>query len=269
MAGAYFGPPGTDANEENPKGFWERRDGARRPCDGLLQGAGFDWFRLGGFEPSAIPDDLRQVQAEAFAHVLDDLNAHQPWVVKEPRLCLLMPVLEHLPHSAVFVHVSRDPIEVARSVHHRNNLPMAGAVALWETYTLSALSASAGRPRAHVRHEEVMADPVGTLNRLIADLEALGVTGLVAPDPEAITDFIVPSLHRQRSDRSNREHHRTPTSSTWPTCWTATHCLRSCRHCQKVGPTRLLPTSSASMTRSWPASRPSSTSGGHRPRPGG
>ncbi len=52
-----------------------------------------------------------------------------------------------------------------------------------------------------------MADPVGTLNRLIADLEALGVTGLVAPDPEAITDFIVPSLHRQRSDRSNREHH--------------------------------------------------------------
>lgn len=28
MAGAYFGPPGiaTDANEENPKGFWERRD---------------------------------------------------------------------------------------------------------------------------------------------------------------------------------------------------------------------------------------------------
>ncbi len=208
MAGAYFGPPGiaTDANEENPKGFWERRD-VRALCDGLLQGAGFDWFRLGGFEPSAIPDDLRQVQAEAFAHVLDDLNAHQPWVVKEPRLCLLMPVLEHLLDSAVFVHVSRDPIEVARSVHHRNNLPMAGAVALWETYTLSALSASAGRPRAHVRHEEVMADPVGTLNRLIADLEALGVTGLVAPDPEAITDFIVPSLHRQRSDRSNREHH--------------------------------------------------------------
>ncbi|MBK6855810.1 MAG: hypothetical protein IPG97_04435 [Microthrixaceae bacterium] len=50
MAGAYFGPPGiaTDANEENPKGFWERRD-VRALCDGLLQGAGFDWFRLGGF----------------------------------------------------------------------------------------------------------------------------------------------------------------------------------------------------------------------------
>ena len=28
MAGAYFGPEGiaTEANEENPKGFWERRD---------------------------------------------------------------------------------------------------------------------------------------------------------------------------------------------------------------------------------------------------
>ena len=56
MAGAYFGPEGsaTEANEENPKGFWERKD-VRRVCDGLLKDAGFDWWRLGSFEMRGDP----------------------------------------------------------------------------------------------------------------------------------------------------------------------------------------------------------------------
>ena len=60
LSGAYFGPPdsSTEANDENPKGFWERRD-VRNVCDGLLQGAGFDWYRLDGFDVAAIPDPVR------------------------------------------------------------------------------------------------------------------------------------------------------------------------------------------------------------------
>jgi len=44
LAGAYFGPEGiaTAPNEENPKGFWERRD-VRSVCDTLLSSGGFDW----------------------------------------------------------------------------------------------------------------------------------------------------------------------------------------------------------------------------------
>jgi glycosyltransferase involved in cell wall biosynthesis len=208
LSGAYFGPPdsSTEANDENPKGFWERRD-VRNVCDGLLQGAGFDWYRLDGFDVAAIPDPVRTSQLDAFATILTDLNEHRPWVVKEPRLCLLLPVLEPLLDDLVCVHVSRDPIEVARSVHQRNHLAMAGSVALWELYTLRALEASARHRRVHVRHEDVMADPVATLDRLLADLTDLGVTGLRAPAPEVVTDFISPALHRQRSDPADRGHH--------------------------------------------------------------
>ena len=208
LSGAYFGPPGsaTDANDENPKGFWERRD-VREVCDGLLHGAGFDWYRLDGFDLAAIPDPVRTAQLDAFAAILADLDGHRPWVVKEPRLCLLLPALEPLLDDVVCVHVSRDPVEVALSVHHRNHLALAGSVALWELYTLHALAASASHRRVHVRHEDVMADPVATLHRLLDDLTGLGVTGLQAPADAAVTDFITPALHRQRSTPAERGHH--------------------------------------------------------------
>jgi len=59
LAGAHFGPEGiaTEANEENPRGFWERRD-VRAVCDGLLHGAGFDWWKLVGFDAAALPAEV-------------------------------------------------------------------------------------------------------------------------------------------------------------------------------------------------------------------
>jgi hypothetical protein len=47
LAGAYFGPPraaATEANEENPKGLLGAARRAGNVCDGLLHGAGFDWW---------------------------------------------------------------------------------------------------------------------------------------------------------------------------------------------------------------------------------
>jgi len=43
LAGAYFGPEGssTGANDENPKGFWERVE-ARRLNDAVLFSTGHD-----------------------------------------------------------------------------------------------------------------------------------------------------------------------------------------------------------------------------------
>lgn len=207
LAGAYFGPEGiaTEPNEENPKGFWERRD-VRKVCDGLLQGAGFDWYRLDGFSLDRIPRQVVDEQLAAFSEVLEDLDQHRPWVLKEPRLCLLFPLLRPLLDSPVCIHVTREPLEVALSANARNGMPVQGALALWELYTLAAIDASAGLPRVHVRHEDVMADPVGTLRRLIDELTALGVTGLEAPPDEVVLDFITPSLHRQRRDPTERSH---------------------------------------------------------------
>ena len=199
LAGAWFGPPGiaTEANEENPKGFWERRD-VRNVCDGLLHGGGFDWYRLAGFSVDTIPTEVVTEQLAAFSETLHSLDQHRPWVVKEPRLCLLYPLIAPMLDQAVCVHVTREPLEVAHSVCARNGLSVQGALALWELYSLHAVAATAGQPRVHVRHEDVMNDPIGTMATLVDQLTALGVTGLHQPSPEEISEFISPDLHRQR-----------------------------------------------------------------------
>ena len=50
MMGAYFGPEGigTDANDENPKGFWERRD-VRSVNDFVLHSVNCDWHKVSDF----------------------------------------------------------------------------------------------------------------------------------------------------------------------------------------------------------------------------
>ncbi|MBX3285279.1 MAG: sulfotransferase, partial [Actinobacteria bacterium] len=205
LAGAHFGPEGiaTEPNEENPRGFWERRD-VRAVCDGLLHGAGFDWWKLVGFDAADLPPDVVAAGRDAFATVLEELDAHRPWVVKEPRLCVLLPVLAPLLDAPVCVHVTREPLEVARSMHQRDGFPLAAALGLWELYTVRALEASAGGPRLLVRYEDLMADPVGTTDRLVDDLAALGLAGLHRVDPEEVLGFISADLHRQHQDRALR-----------------------------------------------------------------
>jgi glycosyltransferase involved in cell wall biosynthesis len=205
LAGAYFGPEGiaTEPNEENPKGFWERRD-VRAVCDGLLHGGGFDWWKLVGFDPAALPAEVLEEGLDGFRSVLDDLDGHRPWVLKEPRLCVLAPVLLPLLDAPVVVHVAREPLEVARSMHQRDGFPVQAALALWELYTVRAFEASTGLPRLIVHHEELLADPVATTRKLVEDLSALGVEGLTAPSDDEVLGFVSGDLHRQRADRSLR-----------------------------------------------------------------
>lgn len=205
LAGAYFGPDSvaTETNDENPRGFWERRD-VRAVCDGLLQGAGFDWWKLSGFDVGALPDGVRRAGLAAFGEVLADLDAHRPWVVKEPRLCVLLPALRPALDAPVCVHITREPLEVARSMHARDGFPVHGALALWELYTVRAFQASADLPRVLVRYEDLMADPVGATDRLVDALTALGVPDLHRVEPDDVLGFISPELHRQHADPSTR-----------------------------------------------------------------
>ena len=55
--------------------------------------------------------------------------------------------------APVCVHVTREPLEVARSMHQRDGFPLQSALGLWELYTVRAVEASAGMPRLLVRYE--------------------------------------------------------------------------------------------------------------------
>ena len=199
MMGVYFAPEGasTGANEENPKGFWERRD-VRILNDTLLHSTGADWHRLSGFSLDQVTEPvLTQFKKEAGKITLA-MDAHRPWFLKEPRLCVLAPLWLELLEFPVCVFVYRSPLEVARSLEMRNGFSLAFGLALWERYNTAALNATLGSRRIQVNHAELMADPVATVRTLAQGLEALGVRGLRSPSDEEILAFIDPSLYRAK-----------------------------------------------------------------------
>jgi GT2 family glycosyltransferase/predicted O-methyltransferase YrrM/glycosyltransferase involved in cell wall biosynthesis len=204
MMGAYFGPEGasTGANQQNPKGFWERRD-VRRTSDRLLQASGADWDRVGDFSIEKIPQEELQHVQEKIRSIVLELDAHRPWFVKEPRLCLLFPVWRPLLGMPVCVHIYRHPLEVALSLRERNGFSIPLGLALWERYTLAAFAATAGVPRVLVSHAKLLESPVETLQSLAAQLTERGVRGLREPAEAEIKAFVCPELH----------HHRFPSPS--------------------------------------------------------
>lgn len=194
----------TEPSVENPKGFWERRD-LRALCDELLVAAGADWWRVSNFETEAIPHAARMGALTRFRKIIGELDAHGTWAIKEPRLCLLLPVLRAHLTGAVCVHVYRNPLEVAQSLRVRNGFGIAEGLALWELYNLSALRASKGLKRTLIGYEELVARPADEMAKLLQRLKRLGVGGLRRPDEEAISAFVSHDLHRERASIAEAE----------------------------------------------------------------
>ena len=211
LCGAWVGDESelTGANEENPRGFWERRD-IRRICDRLLQTVGAEWWKVANFDPSSIPPVTLNEQRQEFVRVVSTLNDHRTWVIKEPRLCLLLPVLRDYLTNPFCIHVYRNPLEVARSLQKRNGFGIAGGIALWEAYNRHALNAAANIPRVMVSHESLMKHPVETLDGLLERLEAQGVTHLARPDEEEVGRFISPALYRCKATEEEEYEYLTP-----------------------------------------------------------
>lgn len=211
LMGAYFAPEGggTGASAENPKGFWERKD-IRKLNDETLFACQADWYRVSGWAPDRVPENvMEKFNAEA-GRIILDMDANRPWVAKEPRFSLLFPLWRRLLEVPVCVYVHRSPIEVAQSLRSRNGFPIPFGIALWEYYSLAALKASKGLPRVLVHHSALMADPVDTTRKLYADLVDTGVQGLRLPAESEIRGFIDPKYWRERSSRQAAKDLLTP-----------------------------------------------------------
>ena len=199
----------TDANVENPLGFWERRD-IRDLCDQMLHSAGADWWKIANFEPDAIPRVILAEQRRKFEKIVSELDKYQAWVLKEPRLCLLLPILRHYVNNPVCIHIYRNPLEVARSLQTRNGFSISAGLALWEVYNLHALKASEGLPRISLSYESIMQHPVETLNALVKELDGLGGEHPIKPDSGLIERFINLDLYHQRATDEETEDYLLP-----------------------------------------------------------
>lgn len=161
--------------EDNPAGFWERRDVVELN-DSVLASAGGAWFMppdSGCFD--AAHSDARVAAVVAALPV-------NGWVLKDPRLLLTWPAWRHSLHGALCVLVYRGPAAVAASLKQRNGFPLALGLALWEYYNRLALDIASEHGVLAVSYEAFARDPDGQSQALFTRMVALGAEGLSRPE---------------------------------------------------------------------------------------
>lgn len=160
---------------DNVEGHWEDPR-LNRALDQVMWSLDADWA-----SPPLAPVDLAAPELGAHAPKVVELVARlgsEPWVVKDPRLCLVLgSLLAAVPGEHAVIATFRDPLDVARSVHTRDGYQPEYGLALWEVYTrqLALQGAATAGPVVWVSYEGLLADPTGTAARLQGPLEAVGI----------------------------------------------------------------------------------------------
>ena len=175
-SGVYFGEPDqlVPPSNENPDGFWENI-AVRNLNDGLLESVGCDWDHIARFTITGIPNDLLARSRKELSSICTELSRHPISGIKDPRMCLLteawQPVLEH----SVNILVSRHPVEIAKSLTLRNNIPFEVGLCLCEYYLVHLLNYLSSKDYILVGHQDLLNRPgeiIGKLSRHI-----LSITG--------------------------------------------------------------------------------------------
>ena len=202
LIGLYFGGENvsTGRSTENEKGFWERRD-VRQLNDAILFATATDWDAVSKLDVDGLSASDRAGYTSAAADIVMNLDAHRPWFVKEPRLCLLFPIWRDALETPVCIHIHRNPLEVAKSLRKRNDMPIPVGLALWETYNISALQASLGLPRHILSYEQLLQKPIPVLESIHAFLTRHGDYDLRQPGNQELSAFLNPDLRRQRATK--------------------------------------------------------------------
>ena len=113
-------------------------------------------------------------------------------------------------NQVVCVHVFRNPLEVARSLQLRNGFSIAAGMALWETYNIRALDVSWTMPRVMIEYGALMRDPETAIDKLVTQLEELGVTSLAVPNQSMFRQFIQTKYYRHRTTEDETDQYLSP-----------------------------------------------------------
>jgi hypothetical protein len=187
----------------NPKGYFEPIEIAAIH-DRLLAALGSSWYgqeelparRFQSATASGFADEL-------LSALTIDYPGATPFIMKDPRLCRLMPlwrtVLSRSGVKAQFVLPIRPPIEVARSLHKRDGLPLEYGCLLWLRHVLNAERETRGSQRVFVHYHELLRKPAATVE---AVAKALGIREALpgGSNAAAIDSFIDPGLRHFDGD---------------------------------------------------------------------
>ncbi len=165
-----FEMPGESvpADPDNPKGYWEPRE-IVEIHDAFLHGIGRCWSDPRPFEPGVFDSEAADTARTMLREVVQQtLLPRKRWVIKDPRMCRLMPLWEGLLDepglSHRFLHVLRSPLSVADSLYQRDKFSPEKSFMLWLRHNLEAEAATRDQQRSWLSFEEVSGASASQVN---------------------------------------------------------------------------------------------------------
>ncbi|MFH1112351.1 MAG: hypothetical protein V1792_00380 [Pseudomonadota bacterium] len=200
---------------DNPKGFWEHED-IKRVHDRLLHSLGgrnshtvlplpHQWWLGEGIKP--FRDEIVYILKR-------DFSDSPFWGIKDPRQSRLLPlwkvILSDMNCKPHFLHVIRNPIEVAASLDKRDGFSVYKSILMWFQHVTESEAETRGFPRAFVTFPQVLGDWHSAVCRIASEL---GIEWPINPDRVRgdVEQFIDGSLrHHSESDDALLVRHDVP-----------------------------------------------------------
>ncbi len=196
-------PPSFD----NKKGFFENRL-ITNLNEALLKAIGRSWDSL-----MPMPDDWIEYDLidsffqKAISIVNNEFTEDLPILIKDPRICLLLPfwlkVVYHFEASAKAIIVIREPISVAKSLNKRNNIPLNIGQLLWAKYMLNIQKHIKDVQHAFISFNSLINAPSVTIDKQIRTLK-LGKPSS-KKKLKTLRDFISASLNHNATSEDVEE----------------------------------------------------------------
>ena len=203
--GVNFGKAMMPGNQANQAGYFENQD-IVLAHDILLRDLGCRWDMMGnlpeGWENTPAADKAMKTLTGILERQL--LNKG-PFAIKDPRLCRLMPlwnnVLSSLNIDPSFILMLRHPQDVALSLKERDGFDLLKGHLLWMVHNREALQACRGREHVIITFDQLLADPVHTLDKVRALKPLQKIDS--REHSRSILEFIRPEL---------KHHHQNPSA---------------------------------------------------------
>ncbi len=186
------------ADQYNLKGYWENLDMVNLN-DKLLYSIQCSWWKVSTIDIYRASTEVKKDFLEEFKKIIETFDNTYPWVIKDPRLVLTFPLWKEYADNFHFVFVSRDPLEIALSLHNRNNMPLYLGLVLWEFYTLKYAQILSKAPFTLVKYNDLLNNPTDSVTNLYNSL-CQNVFDIKVPDFIELNGFIDNFLYHYKTN---------------------------------------------------------------------
>jgi len=158
------------ANEYNVKGYYENENVVNFHSD-TLKYLGSSWHDLRILPAKLFRGNWIDDASLKLSGILEDEFGDAPAiVVKDPRVCRLLPIWHRFAcrtgADLRFILIGRHPLQVCRSLSHRDGFSHRKSLLLWLQYNLVAERQTRTGKRLILRYEDLMMNPKSKANEL-------------------------------------------------------------------------------------------------------